>query len=173
MSKPTFDDKYLDVYDPICRKLARFIFAENGFEVKDGAKFQVDQIVYKDGALYGFLEVEYTDSDRFVNGKYISEIWNGVSIPNRKQKFFKLHRPCWWMGFSQDLDNYIILRDQLILKKARVEFYKPNNNTKGEYFYVVDMDLINIETVKPEYKERAKQEVIEECHMSRKKPIPL
>jgi len=156
MNKANFDPKYLAEIEPICRRIAKAIFAKEGIVVKDGTKYGVDQLLYRDDELYAFLELEYAE-DRFVNGEYTSFVWHGISIPQRKEKFFKMERPCWWMNFSQNLNHYVILRGDFILKYGKLQFYKPSNNTKGEWFYIIPMVIkgVNINKIPKDLRDQA------------------
>ena len=139
MSKPYFDPKYLDKMDPICRKLAKVIFIQHGYEIIDGDEFGVDLLMFMDGNLCGYLEVEYADSGRFVGPDYISKTQGGVSIPGRKAKWFH-NGYTWWINFSADLSYYIIIPGLTILRDGKFKYYEPNNNPGTEEgFYIVPL----------------------------------
>lgn len=137
MNKPDFNPLWLKKYDPICREIARLIFAQSGLRAVDGAMCKVDQLVYHDNAFVGVLELEYVsaESGRFDHDEYNSPVWKGVSMPERKAKFF-METKGWWMNFSADLSHYIIIPGELFLSYKPIP-YKPYNNSVEEFFYVV------------------------------------
>jgi len=143
MAKPYFDPKYLDKYDPICRELARRIFAPRHLILVDSDLYDVDQELYDYKGFYGYMELEYADSARFLSDIYVSlpeRGINGVSIPGRKAKWFG-NGITWWMNFSSDLSHYIILHDLTILRDGVWKYYKTYNNpTTDEGFFVVPLD---------------------------------
>lgn len=157
MGRPNFDPVWLEKYDPICREIARLIFAQVGLRVVDGVKYKVDQLIYHDVDFVGVLELEYVSrkSGRFDHKHYHSPVEKGVSIPGRKAKFF-WGTNGWWMNFSADLTHYIILPSEIVLANEP-RSYKPYNNSIDESFYIVSENHPNTRpwTIPPDISNRA------------------
>lgn len=142
MRKPDFDERWLAVLDPLCRKLAAAIWAHSSgyvLYVADGPEHDIDQVItYNNGDVCGWLEVEYVDpkKGRFFDNYYYSPKQNAITIPIRKGKFFTKYKPSWWMNFSSCLTNYIIIPGDVILAHE-VREYDVYNNLTSEPFYGV------------------------------------
>ncbi len=140
MSRPYFDPIWLDIIDPMCREIARLIFAQVGFYLKDHHnELDVDLVMYHDTMERGVIEVEYVSpvTDRFLHDKYKSHKHKGISIPGRKAKWFRKELG-WWMNFSSDLTHYIILPGSVVIAGLRKPYPVWNNNVP-EHFYLVDL----------------------------------
>lgn len=136
-----FDPDWLEKEDPRCRAIAKdYWWNYHQLVITDNPnKYDIDTLVSR---LYcaprSALELEYTANPRrFSNGLYRSK-YNGVSIPTRKEKWFRWYKNTYWMGFSYDFNHYILIPGQVILYyDIRKEYSVYNNSEKKETFFMV------------------------------------
>jgi len=136
-----FKPDWLKTKDPRCRVIAtdywwdysRMVLTDNPNE-RD-----IDMLIsFQDCPYHAVLELEWTaERNRFSKGRYRSK-WNEVSVPIRKEKWFRSHKRTYWMGFSYDFNHYILMPGHIILgynKRRKYSVY--NNPTEEEEFFMI------------------------------------
>ena len=127
-----------DKYDEKGRAAAKKLFKRWGLELVDNPdKYGVDLIAYKDGNVYGNVEVE------------VREAWVGdfkfdtLNIPYRKRKFFSAEGNNCLVAFNSDCSQAFICNDWAVLF-SDVEEVKNKYVENGEKFFKVKLNEIKL-----------------------------
>lgn len=127
-----------DKNDERGREAAKRLFKRWGLELKDNPdKYGVDLQAYKDGELYGNVEVE------------VREAWQGdfkfdtLNIPHRKRKFFEKDGRNCLVAFNSDLSQAFICDDWTVLF-SNIEEVKNKYVENGEMFFKVPVNQIKL-----------------------------
>lgn len=102
-----------------------------GYEVKEGDKYGVDLLCYKDNELAGYVEVEVRHNWQ------TSFNFSTLHIPYRKHKFFNQNKTTLLFATNKNATQALWVRDTDILISP-VE-NKPNKYMESEMFFVVPL----------------------------------
>lgn len=131
-----FDKKLFDDNDAICRKKVKSLFKNSGLKILDNTqRFGVDLLIYKDEEHVGNIELERRKGV-FEGSKFK---YDTINYPGRKEKFLSLELPTYFISFSEDLKNFLVVKDKDIKKSPKEEVrnkYVFNN----ELFYKVKIE---------------------------------
>lgn len=135
MSKTVYDSYWLNVAEPVARKIAMDHYGLYGWVVKNNPNiYKVDQLLHNMTDNTPDVHLELESFKNFRDGIYHSPKHHAVTIPIRKHKLFIEGVDCYWMCFSIDFTHYIVLPGDEILNSKVIE-YKVYNNIFKEKFY--------------------------------------
>ena len=139
-SKPFSQDLH-DEYDERGRNAAKQLFKRWGIELRDNPdKYGVDLIAYKDGKMYGCVEVEVRDAWK---GNFA---YDTLNIPYRKQKLLNTPENNCLVAFNADCTQAFIANDWTVLF-SQIEEVKNKHMDKGELFYKVPINQLRLVTL--------------------------
>jgi hypothetical protein len=127
MNKVTkrFDKTLFDENDAICRKKVKSLFRKSGLKILDNTeRYGVDLLIQKDGVHVGNIELERRKGT-FENGKFK---YDTINYPSRKEKFLDLGLPTYFISFSEDMKNYLVV-------KAKDIRSSPKEEVRNKYVY--------------------------------------
>ena len=132
MQTKKFSQELHDQFDSIAREKAKQLFKRYRMTLEDNPdKYGIDLIAYKDGELYGYVEVEVREAWTGEHFKY-----DTLNIPYRKRKLFLNPQRNCLVAFNSDC-TYAFIVDEMTILFSDVQEVKNKHLPEGEMFFKV------------------------------------
>ncbi|MEY3422569.1 MAG: hypothetical protein RIR48_2886 [Bacteroidota bacterium] len=140
-----FDRELYEANDKLAKNAAKNVLSEFGYKnVRESTKrTDVDLIVADNtGEILFYVEVERKLVWTEKNFKY-----ENVQFPERKAKYAKLDKPTYFLMFSNDMENYLVVKGKDLLQSPR-EIVRNKYIKYGEYFFQVPLNKVTFNNFK-------------------------
>jgi hypothetical protein len=104
----------------------------------------VDMMVFKDGEHIAYLELERKTAFKSLPFPYPE-----VNMPSRKEKYCKLSKPTFFVMFSEDLQNYLVIKDLDVLSSP-LKVVKNKYCFDGELFFKIPLNKVIFNNIEQE-----------------------